>query len=215
LFEHYTERGKEAVLAAIREAEALGHGFCGTEHMVLGLASVDAGMAAVILASKGVTLEQLRAEVKRIGGQGAEQTTDQFPFSKHLSKALDLAWHETQSFNHGFLNTEHLLLGVTRDGESVGARMLLNLAELDYPKARKEVEGFYERAGGRNTPPKDPAKHIEIRYVEDGKVKTVLADPGTAALVLAPEGFIPSSSNREEDGRHGLAVGQWPARTEV
>jgi ATP-dependent Clp protease ATP-binding subunit ClpC len=149
LFENYTERGKDAVLLSIEEASQLGHGFVGTEHLVLGLIRVEAGMARHILVGKGLDLESLRAEVRRIVGPGEGSPEVQPPLSKQLLKTLDLARREMLSLEHEFINTEHLLLGLTRNKESVGARMLLNLADLTYTGTSQIVVTLLRNESGQ------------------------------------------------------------------
>jgi ATP-dependent Clp protease ATP-binding subunit ClpC len=215
LFENYTERGKDAVLLSIEEASRLGHDCVGTEHLVLGLIRVEAGMARHILVGKGLDLESLRAEVRRIVGTGEGSPEVQPPLSKQLLKTLDLARREMLSLEHEFINTEHLLLGLTRNKESVGARMLLNLADLTYTGTCQIVVTLLMNESGQRKQAKDPAAGLEVRWIVDGKLNTVLADAGSTVIVVAPEGSIPCSTPREYEGRKGLAVWHTPARAEA
>jgi hypothetical protein len=150
VFERFTERARQAVVLAQGEARALKHNYLGTEHLLLGLLRADDGVAARVLESLGVTLEEARAQVARIVGQGDEITTGQIPFTKHATRALDLAQREALSLGHNYIGTEHILLGVVRENEVVGVRILLDF-DADAEKVRDEVIRILGGPGPRQT----------------------------------------------------------------
>ncbi|HKD94726.1 MAG TPA: Clp protease N-terminal domain-containing protein [Gaiellaceae bacterium] len=126
MFERYTERARQVVVLAQDEARALRHNYIGTEHILLGLLREQEGLAARVLESFDITLEEARAQVARIVGQGDEMPTGQLQFTSHATKALNLALNEALSLGHDYIGTEHLLLGLVRENEGVAARVLLD-----------------------------------------------------------------------------------------
>jgi ATP-dependent Clp protease ATP-binding subunit ClpA len=123
-FERFTERGRQVVVLAQNEARVLRHNYIGTEHILLGLLREQEGLAARVLESLGVTLEEARARVVRIVGQGDEVTTGQIPFTPRAKKVLELALREALSLGNDFIGTEHLLLGLLREHESRAVEIL-------------------------------------------------------------------------------------------
>jgi ATP-dependent Clp protease ATP-binding subunit ClpA len=128
MFERFTERARQVVVLAQDEGRGLGHNYIGTEHLLLGLLREEEGLGARVLSSLGITVEEVRAQVARIVGQGDEITTGQIPFTPRAKKVLELALRESQSLGHDFIGTEHLLLGLAADPETAAGRVL---AELD------------------------------------------------------------------------------------
>jgi hypothetical protein len=127
VFERFTERARQVVVLAQDEARALKHNYIGTEHLLLGLLREEEGLAARILETLDVTLEDVRYQVERIIGMGDEVATGQIPFTPRGKKVLELALREALSLGHNYIGTEHLLLGLVREGEGVGMRILLDL----------------------------------------------------------------------------------------
>jgi ATP-dependent Clp protease ATP-binding subunit ClpC len=119
VFERFTERARQVVVLAQDEARALKHNYIGTEHILLGLLREEEGLAARVLESLDITVEEVRAQVARIVGQGDEVTTGQIPFTPRAKKVLELALREALSLGHNYIGTEHILLGLVRDGEDV------------------------------------------------------------------------------------------------
>jgi Clp amino terminal domain, pathogenicity island component/UvrB/uvrC motif len=138
VFERFTERARQVVVLAQDEARALGHNYIGTEHLLLGLLREEEGLAARVLESLDVTLEEVRAQVERIIGTGEELATGQIPFTPRGKKVLELALREALSIGHNYIGTEHILLGLVREGEGVGMRILLDF-DLDEQRIRNEV----------------------------------------------------------------------------
>jgi ATP-dependent Clp protease ATP-binding subunit ClpC len=126
VFERFTERARQVVVLAQDEARTLRHNYIGTEHILLGLLREQEGLAARVLDSLDITLEEVRAEVAKIVGQGEEITTGQIPFTPRAKKVLELALREARSLGHEYIGTEHILLGVVRVDDGVAARILLD-----------------------------------------------------------------------------------------
>jgi ATP-dependent Clp protease ATP-binding subunit ClpC len=141
VFERFTERARQVVVYAQDEARTLRHNYIGTEHLLLGLLREDEGLAARALGSLGVRLEEVRAQVARIIGQGGEVTTGQIPFTPRAKKVLELALREAHSLAHNYIGTEHVLLGIVRENEGVAARILLDRGA-DAETVRAEVIGM-------------------------------------------------------------------------
>ncbi len=138
MFERFTERARQVVVLAQDEARALKHNYIGTEHILLGLLREQEGLAARVLEYLDITVEEVRAQVARIVGQGDEVTTGQIPFTPRAKKVLDLALREALSLGHGYIGPEHILLGLVRENDGVGARILLDLGA-GAEKVRDEI----------------------------------------------------------------------------
>jgi ATP-dependent Clp protease ATP-binding subunit ClpC len=172
LFERFTERAREVIVLAQDEARALKHNYIGTEHILLGLLREEEGLAARVLASLGVTLAEVRAQVERIIGQGDEPTTSQIPFTPRAKKVLEFALREAQALGHNHIGTEHVLLGIARENEGVAARILLDF-DIDADRIRAEV---IRTLGGR-------AVHARRLPTPPG-AESVRAGPTTERRVL-------------------------------
>jgi ATP-dependent Clp protease ATP-binding subunit ClpC len=171
LFERFTERARQVVVLAQDEARALKHNYIGTEHLLLGLLREEEGLAARVLWSLDVTVEEVRAQVARLIGQGDEVTTGQIPFTPRSKKVLELALREARSLKHNYVGTEHLLLGLVRENEGVAARILLDF-DADAEKIRNEVIRMLT-APGRVKRPEPPRLNWEytVRTLE-GRTET-------------------------------------------
>jgi ATP-dependent Clp protease ATP-binding subunit ClpC len=148
LFERFTERARQVVVLAQDEARALKHNYIGTEHILLGLLREEEGLAARVLESLDITVEEVRAQVARIVGQGDEVTTGQIPFTPRAKKVLELALREALSLGHNYIGTEHILLGLVRENEGVAARILLDF-DADADKIRNEIIRMLSGPGRR------------------------------------------------------------------
>jgi ATP-dependent Clp protease ATP-binding subunit ClpC len=150
LFERFTERARQVVVLAQDEARALKHNYIGTEHILLGLLREEEGLAARVLESLDITVEEVRAQVARIVGQGDEVTTGQIPFTPRAKKVLELALREALSLGHNYIGTEHILLGLVRENEGVAARILLDF-DADAEKIRNEIIRMLSGPGRRSS----------------------------------------------------------------
>jgi ATP-dependent Clp protease ATP-binding subunit ClpC len=138
MFERFTERARQVVVFAQDEARTLKHNYIGTEHLLLGLLREEEGLAARVLTSIDVSPEEVRAQVARIVGEGDEVTTGQIPFTPRAKKVLEMALREARSVGHNYIGTEHILLGLVRENEGLGARILLDF-DADAEKIRSET----------------------------------------------------------------------------
>jgi len=165
LFERFTERARQVVVLAQDEARALKHNYIGTEHILLGLLREEEGLAARVLESLDITVEEVRAQVARIVGQGDEVTTGQIPFTPRAKKVLELALREALSLGHNYIGTEHILLGLVRENEGVAARILLDF-DADAEKIRNEIirmlSGPGRRQGGGTGAQGEKAKSSKL-----------------------------------------------------
>jgi ATP-dependent Clp protease ATP-binding subunit ClpC len=148
VFERFTERARQVVVLAQDEARAFGHNYIGTEHILLGLLREEEGLAARVLESLDITVEEVRAQVKRLIGQGDEEiATGQIPFTPRAKKVLELALREALSLKHSYIGSEHILLGLVRENEGVAARILLSF-DADAEKIRNETIRMLSGPGG-------------------------------------------------------------------
>src|SRR6187549_727454 len=150
MFERFTERARQVVVLAQDEARALKHNYIGTEHILLGLLREEEGLAARVLESLDITVEEVRAQIARIVGQGDEVTTGQIPFTPRAKKVLELALREALSLGHNYIGTEHILLGLVRENEGVAARILLDF-DADAEKIRNEIIRMLSGPGRRQS----------------------------------------------------------------
>ena len=151
MFERFTERARQVVVFAQDEARLLRHNYIGTEHLLLGLLREEQGLAARVLGSLDVTLEEVRNQVGRIVGQGDEVHTGQIPFTPRAKKVLELSLREAKQLRHNYIGTEHILLGIARESQGVASRLLVDLGA-DAEKLRAAV---LDMLSGR--PPRDDA----------------------------------------------------------
>jgi Clp amino terminal domain, pathogenicity island component/UvrB/uvrC motif len=138
VFERFTERARQVVVLAQDEARALRHNYIGTEHLLLGLLREEDSLAARVLESLDVTLEEGRAQVRLIIGEGDEILTGQIPFTPRAKRVLELALREALQLGHNHIGTEHILLGLVHEGGGVAMRILLDL-DVDAQMVRNEV----------------------------------------------------------------------------
>jgi ATP-dependent Clp protease ATP-binding subunit ClpC len=138
VFERFTERARQVVVLAQDEARVLKHNYIGTEHLLLGLLREEEGLAARVLESMDVTLEEVRSQVARIIGPGDEPASGQIPFTPRAKKVLEYSLREARSLSSNYIGTEHILLGIARENEGVAARILLDFG-VDAEKIRGET----------------------------------------------------------------------------
>ena len=138
MFERFTDRARRVVVLAQEEARMLHHNHIGTEHILLGLIHEGEGVAAKALESLGISLEAVRQQVEELVGQGHEAPAGHIPFTPRAKKVLELSLREALQLGHNYIGTEHILLGLIREGDGVAAQVLVKLgAELD--RTREQV----------------------------------------------------------------------------
>ena len=150
MFERFTEKAIKVIMLAQEEARRLGHNFVGTEQILLGLIGEGTGIAAKTLKSMGVNLKDARVEVEKIIGRGSGFVAVEIPFTPRAKRVLELSWDEARQLGHNYIGTEHLLLGLIREGEGVAARVLENLG-VDLTKVRTHVIRLLGESGASTT----------------------------------------------------------------
>ncbi|KPQ37106.1 MAG: ATP-dependent Clp protease ATP-binding subunit ClpC [Phormidesmis priestleyi Ana] len=183
MFERFTEKAIKVIMLAQEEARRLGHNFVGTEQILLGLIGEGTGVAAKVLKSMGVNLKDARIEVEKIIGRGSGFVAVEIPFTPRAKRVLELSLEEARQLGHNYIGTEHLLLGLIREGEGVAARVLENLG-VDLSKVRTqvirmlgetaEVSGSGGSAGRTKTPTLDEFGSNLTQMAIDGKLDPVV-----------------------------------------
>ncbi len=182
MFERFTEKAIKVIMLAQEEARRLGHNFVGTEQVLLGLIGEGTGVAAKTLKSMGVTLKDARAEVEKIIGRGSGFVAVEIPFTPRAKRVLELSWDEARQLGHNYIGTEHLLLGLIREGEGVAARVLENLG-VDLNKIRSNVVKML----GESKPQTVSSGSSGSSSSSGGKTKTPSLDEFGRDLTLAAQ----------------------------
>ena len=151
MFERFTDRARRVVVLAQEEARMLNHNYIGTEHILLGLIHEGEGVASKALESLGISLESVREQVQEIIGQGQQAPTGHIPFTPRAKKVLEYSLREALQLGHSYIGTEHILLGLIREGEGVAAQVLVKLGA-DLNRVRQQViqliSGYQGKEGG-------------------------------------------------------------------
>ena len=176
MFERFTERARQVVVLAQDEALHLRHNYIGTEHLLLGLLREEEGLAARVLESLDITVEEVRAQVARIVGQGDEEVGGMIPFTPRAKRVLELSLREALGLGHNHIGTEHILLGLVRVDGGVAARILLDF-DADAEKIRTEIIRMLSDPGGR-----------QVRLVDEDETDPdlVMGSEGLFGVAAAP-----------------------------
>jgi len=154
MWEPFTERARRSIVLAQEEAQRLGNNYIGTEHILLGIISEGESLAAKVLETFGVNLAKVRQEVEAIVGRGGQTVQQEMVFTPRAKRVIELAFEEARQLNHNYIGTEHLLLGLIREGEGVAARVLTNLG-VDPAKVRVQTTSLL---GAEGQPPAPKGK---------------------------------------------------------
>lgn len=186
MFNRFTERARKVIILAKEEARRFNHDYIGTEHILLGLIREGEGVAAAVLEKMGLDLQTIRLEVEKVVQPGpTTQILGDIPFTPRAKKALELAAEEARALGHNYIGTEHILLGLIREGESVASQVLLNLG-LDLDRVRNEVlnvlgavtPGFGQQPqaapGKSRTPALDAFGRDITQAAQEGKLDPVI-----------------------------------------
>ncbi|MDD5428500.1 MAG: ATP-dependent Clp protease ATP-binding subunit [Candidatus Omnitrophica bacterium] len=184
MFNRFTERARKVILLAKEEAKRFNHDYIGTEHILLGLVREGEGVAAAVLASFGLSPDKIRLEVEKLVQPGpATVVSGDLPFTPKAKKVIELAMEEARSLGHNYIGTEHLLLGLIREGEGVASQVLVNLG-LELEKVREEVMNLlgsevpgYEmgqKISHAKTPALDAFGRDLTKLAKDGKLDPVI-----------------------------------------
>ncbi|MFB9424934.1 ATP-dependent Clp protease ATP-binding subunit, partial [Nonomuraea rubra] len=190
MFEKFTDQARRAVVLAQEEARMLNHNFIGTEHILLGLIQEGEGLAAKALQSLGVSLEGVRRQIKEIIGQGLPAESAHIPFTLRARKVLELSVREAVQLGHDHIGTEHILLGLIREGAGVAAQVLVNL-EADPGRIRSWViQSLSSPGDGPSTPPpafQEPIRRSAAMLDQFGRNLTQAAREGKLDPVIGRE----------------------------
>jgi Clp amino terminal domain, pathogenicity island component len=183
MFERFTDRARRVVVLAQEEARLLNHNYIGTEHLLLGLIHEREGVAARALTGLGISLETIRVEVEQIIGRGQTAPTGHIPFTPRSKKVLELSLREALQLGHNYIGTEHILLGLVREGEGVGAQVLVKLGgSLD--RVRQQVIHVLADAG-------PAAEQVlpqgQVRLSQEAVTAMVAGGPGAYQEQAPPE----------------------------
>ena len=184
MFNRFTERARKVIVFAKEEARRFNHDYIGTEHLLLGLIREGEGVAAAVLQKLGLDLETIRLEVEKLVQAGPPtQVMGDIPFTPRSKKALELSAEEARALGHNYIGTEHLLLGLVKEGEGMAYRVLLNLG-LDLGKLRNEVMellgsgipgyGQQEPVKAGKTPAIDAYGRNLNKFAREGKLDPVI-----------------------------------------
>ena len=182
MFERFTDRARRVVVLAQEEARLLNHNYIGTEHILLGLIHEGEGVAAKALESLGISLEAVRAQVEEIIGHGGQAPSGHIPFTPRAKKVLELSLREALQLGHNYIGTEHILLGLIREGEGVAAQVLVKLGA-DLSRVRQQViqllSGYAgtKEAGGQGA---DRRRHRRGAAVGLARARPVRPQPHAA-----------------------------------
>ena len=159
MFNRFTERARKVILLAKEEAKRFNHDYIGTEHLLLGLIREGEGVAAAVLASLGLSPDKIRLEIEKVVHPGpATIVSGDIPFTPKAKKAIELAMEEARALGHNYIGTEHILLGLVREGEGVASQVLVNMGT-DLDKVRMEVMNLL----GSSVPGYNPAAQTKTR----------------------------------------------------
>ena len=162
MFERFTDRARRVVVLAQEEARMLDHNYIGTEHLLLGLIHEGEGVAAKALEAMGISLDAVRQQVEAIIGRGQQAPSGHIPFTPRAKRVLELSLRESGQLGHNYIGTEHILLGLIREGEGVAAQVLMKLGG-DLNRVRQMVIQLLDARGteGRTKPRSTRAGVIE------------------------------------------------------
>jgi ATP-dependent Clp protease ATP-binding subunit ClpC len=187
MFERFTDTAIKVIKLAQEEARRLGHNFLGTEQILLGLIGEGSGVAAKVLHSLGVTLKEAREEIEKIIGRGSGFVAVEIPFTPRSKRVLELSLEESRTLGRDYIGTEHLLLGLIRDGEGVAARVLLNLG-VDSTEVRTKVIQMLSETTSALTDSSRPRKKT-----------STLDECGTNLTQLAAQGKLDPVVGRQKE----------------
>ncbi len=191
MFERFTDRARRVVVLAQEEARMLNHNYIGTEHILLGLIHEGEGVAAKAMESLGISLEAVRAQVEEIIGQGQQAPSGHIPFTPRAKKVLELSLREALQLGHNYIGTEHILLGLIREGEGVAAQVLVKLGA-DLNRVRQQVIQLLSGYQGKEAVANGPAEGTQ-------STSLVLDQFGRNLTAAAREGKLDPVIGRERE----------------
>jgi ATP-dependent Clp protease ATP-binding subunit ClpC len=209
MFERFTDRARRVVVLAQEEARALNHNYIGTEHILLGLIHEGEGVAAKALESMGISLEAVRTEVEDIIGTGGHPPNGYIPFTPRAKKVLELALREALQLGHKYIGTEHILLGLIREGEGVAAQVLVKLGA-DLSRVRQQVIQLLSGYEGGEPESEQASDELAGPGVGpgDGAPSAPTGKPGQKSNSLVLDQFGRNLTQAAKDGKLDPVVGR-------
>ena len=209
MFERFTDRARRVVVLAQEEARLLNHSYIGTEHILLGLIHEGEGVAAKALESLGISLEAVRNQVEEIIGQGGSSPSGHIPFTPRAKKVLELSLREALQLGHNYIGTEHILLGLIREGEGVAAQVLVKLGA-DLSRVRQQViqllSGYQGPASsGRASGGRAGHGRRQRRRIDEGRPERQGLEPDPRPVRSQPHPDGPRAQARPGDRPHPRA----------
>ncbi len=186
MFGRFTERAQKVIVLSQEEARRLAHNVVGTEHILLGLIAEGEGVAARALQNLGVSIDKVRAEVEKLIGKGDESPSGQIGFTPRAKRVLELAFDEARQMGHTYIGTEHILLGLLREGEGIAAQVLNNLGA-DLEAVRKQVVELLGTSSGQTAAQKQPKRAKTPTLEQFGRDLTEQAKEGKLDPVIGRE----------------------------
>jgi ATP-dependent Clp protease ATP-binding subunit ClpC len=180
MFERFTDRARNVVVLAQQEARLLKHNYIGTEHILLGLVRESDGLAAKALEALGIGLDAVREQVEEIIGRGQKSPSGHIPFTPRAKKVLELSLREALQFGHNYIGTEHILLGLIREGDGVAAQVLVKLGG-DLKTVRQHVIQLLKE---------NPAPE-EMPQATQARAARLAESAAEAGIVSRAEGAVP------------------------
>jgi len=209
MFERFTDRARRVIVLAQDEAKLLNHNYIGTEHILLGLIHEGEGVAAQALEQLGVTLEKVRAQLEEIIGHGPNPPTGHIPFTPRAKKVLELSLREALQMNHSYIGTEHVLLGICREGEGVAAQVLIKLG-IDLGRVRSTVmqlmQGTSQENESRGPEPVEIGAGVGGRVGASPSGNSVLDQFGRNLTQAARENKLDPVIGREKEIERVMTV---------
>ena len=180
MFERFTDRARRVMVLAQEEARLLNHNYIGTEHLLLGLIHEGEGVAAQALESLGVSLPAVRQQVEEIIGRGQQASSGRIPFTPRAKKVLELSRREALAMGHNYVGTEHILLGLLREGDGVAAQVLVRMGA-DLNRVRQQVIGILSGHQDKDEP-KGGSRRAACRQGCPPAARAAAGNPGTGRV---------------------------------
>ncbi len=203
MFERFTDRARRVVVLAQEEARMLDHNYIGTEHILLGIVHLGEGAAAKALDSLGISLDGARQQVEEIIGRGKHAPSGHIPFTPRAKKVLELSLRESLQLGNDYIGTEHILLGLLREGEGVAAQVLVRLGA-DLNRVRQQVILVVEEQQGEQ-PRVRPARRGPLpptsRFPREQEIFLMLTDISSRLHAIEEHLGLRPSPEREQGGR--------------
>jgi ATP-dependent Clp protease ATP-binding subunit ClpA len=197
MLERFTDRARRVVVLAQDEARRLNHDYIGTEHLLLGLLHEGEGVAARALESLGIGLDAVRREVEQVIGRGQQAHSGHIPFTPRGKKVLELSLRESLQLGHTYIGTEHILLGLIREGDGAAAQVLVKLGA-DLNRVRQQVIVLISGQQPGHVPPREGVTVTEVQARQDAIEGRLAAIDGLLTVVEQRVGIQPDTTDLDE-----------------